>query len=46
MVLEDGEAREVGNHAQLMELGGIYKDMFDKQQLEAAAGEIKKGGNR
>lgn len=42
MVLEDGEAREVGNHAQLMELGGIYKDMFDKQQLEAAEGELKK----
>ena len=39
MVLEDGEAREVGSHAQLMELGGIYKDMFDKQQLEAAVGE-------
>ena len=44
MVLEDGEAAEVGNHAQLMELGGIYKDMFDKQQLEAAEGELKKGG--
>lgn len=36
MVLEDGEAREVGNHASLMELGGIYRDMFEKQQLEAA----------
>lgn len=45
MVLEDGEAREIGNHTQLMEQGGIYKDMFDKQQLEAAVGEIKKGGN-
>lgn len=44
MVLDDGEAREIGNHAQLMELGGIYKDMFDKQQLEAAIGELKKGG--
>ncbi len=39
MVLEDGEAREVGNHSQLMALGGIYKDMFEKQQLEAAIGE-------
>jgi len=39
MVLEDGEAKEVGNHASLMELGGIYKSMFEKQQLEAAIGE-------
>lgn len=39
MVLEDGEAREVGNHSELMALGGIYKDMFEKQQLEAAIGE-------
>ncbi len=36
LVLEDGEARECGNHKELMELGGIYKDMFEKQQLEAA----------
>lgn len=39
MVLEDGEAREIGNHASLMDLDGIYKDMFEKQQLEAAIGE-------
>ncbi len=39
MVLEDGEAREIGNHHELMALGGIYKDMFEKQQLEAAIGE-------
>lgn len=36
LVLEDGEARECGNHRELMALGGIYKEMFDKQQLEAA----------
>ena len=36
LVLEDGEAKECGNHRELMELGGIYKDMFEKQQLEAA----------
>lgn len=41
MVLEDGEAREIGNHNQLMALGGIYKDMFEKQQLEAALGELQ-----
>ncbi len=36
MVLEDGQAVEIGNHQELMERGGIYKDMFEKQQLEAA----------
>ena len=36
LVLEDGEAKECGNHRELMERGGIYKDMFEKQQLEAA----------
>ncbi len=41
LVLEDGEARELGNHASLMELGGIYRDMFEKQQLEAAIGESR-----
>lgn len=39
MVLEDGHAVEIGNHSELMKLGGIYKDMFDKQQLEAQIGE-------
>lgn len=38
MVLEDGEAKEIGNHASLMALDGIYKSMFEKQQLEAALG--------
>ncbi|MCI5874539.1 MAG: ABC transporter ATP-binding protein [Clostridiales bacterium] len=38
MVLEDGEAKEIGNHAELMQLNGIYHDMFEKQQLEAAKG--------
>ena len=36
LVLEDGEARECGNHKELMALGGIYKEMFERQQLEAA----------
>lgn len=36
LVLEDGVAKECGNHKELMELGGIYRDMFEKQQLEAA----------
>lgn len=40
MVLEDGEAVEIGNHAELMQLGGIYRDMFEKQQLEAQIGGL------
>ena len=39
MVLEDGEAKEIGNHNELMAYNGIYRDMFEKQQLEAAIGE-------
>ena len=36
LVLEDGEAKEIGNHEELMQLNGIYRAMFEKQQLEAA----------
>ncbi|XCP85017.1 ABC transporter ATP-binding protein [Roseburia hominis] len=38
LVLEDGEAREIGNHAELMKINGIYKEMFEKQQLESQEG--------
>ena len=41
MVLEEGKAAEIGSHRQLMEKGGIYKEMFEKQQLEAEIGEQK-----
>ena len=44
MVLEDGEAKEIGNHESLMKAGGIYRDMFEKQQLEAAQQTINAGG--
>lgn len=40
MVLEDGEAKEIGNHDTLMQRNGIYREMFEKQQLEAAKGEL------
>lgn len=38
MVLEDGRAAEIGNHRQLMQKNGIYKEMFERQQLEASKG--------
>ena len=41
MVLENGTAAEIGNHASLMEQHGIYYDMFERQQLEAAKGEAQ-----
>lgn len=51
LVLEDGRAQEVGSHEELMRLEGIYYDMVEKQQLEAAHGEaisfayeMKRGG--
>lgn len=35
MVLEEGQLAECGNHEQLMEKCGIYRSMYEKQQLEA-----------
>ena len=39
MVLEDGKAKEIGNHEELMRQDGIYHGMVEQQQLEAAHGE-------
>ena len=39
MVLENGEMKELGTHTELIQRNGIYKDMFEKQQLEASIGE-------
>lgn len=35
VVLEDGEIKECGGHEELLCKGGIYRRMYEKQQLEA-----------
>ena len=50
LVLDDGRCAEYGTHAELMALGGIYRTIYDKQQLEKQfheehpAEETAKGG--
>ena len=34
LVLDDGRMAEYGTHAELLALGGIYRSIYDKQQLE------------
>ena len=41
LVLDDGYAREIGTHEQLVARGGIYHDMVMQQQLEAKNGEVR-----
>ena len=34
LVLDDGRMAEYGTHAELLALGGLYRSIYDKQQLE------------
>ena len=34
IVLQNGTIAEQGSHIELLELGGIYADMYERQQLE------------
>ncbi|MCR5323920.1 MAG: ABC transporter ATP-binding protein/permease [Lachnospiraceae bacterium] len=40
MVIDDGKVAELGNHAELMKLGGIYARLYEKQQLEKMLDEM------
>lgn len=40
IVLDEGRIIEQGNHAELLAINGLYKKMFNRQQLEAAIEEI------
>ena len=39
VVLEEGSVAEYGNHESLLEMQGIYADMYEKQQLEEELSE-------
>ncbi|WP_429843032.1 ABC transporter ATP-binding protein [Brevibacillus sp. FIR094] len=39
LVIDEGRIVEEGTHAQLVELGGWYKEQFEKQQIEATLTE-------
>ena len=31
VVMKDGKVEEMGSHTELLELNGLYKDLFEKQ---------------
>ena len=41
IVLDDGKITEQGTHQELLDVQGIYFDMYERQQLEENLNEIK-----
>ena len=33
--MDEGRAAEYGTHSELLALGGLYRSLYEKQQLEA-----------
>ena len=44
LVLDDGKVAEYGTHQELIEKAGLYKSLFDKQQLEKQLREDREEG--
>jgi ATP-binding cassette subfamily B protein len=40
LVLNEGQLAAVGNHEQLLQEAGFYKDLFEKQQIAEAEGDL------
>ena len=43
-MLEDGKVAEYGTHEELLQNDGLYKSLFDKQQLEKQLREDREEG--
>ena len=44
LVVDQGRVAERGRHAELLQQGGLYKELYETQFREAAAGEIRESG--
>ena len=46
LVLEDGKMAEYGTHEELLQKQGLYRSVYDRQQLEKQLNDDGKGGAR